>query len=99
MALNFLQKLGQYNSEYRRLKEPAGDFSTALLNIGADYYYSNLNWNLNSDNNPVSNKNIRIDNWRPDIGPRIINVDKDTSSYLVGLRGQTDSGWDWETAF
>ena len=34
-------ELGQYNSEYRRLKEPAGDFSTALLNIGSDYYYAN----------------------------------------------------------
>ena len=51
-----------------------------------------------NDDNSSSNKNIRIDNWRPDIGPRIINVDKDTSRYLVGLRGQTDSGWDWETA-
>ena len=46
----------------------------------------------------VANKNIRIDNWRPDIGPRVINVDKDTSRYLIGLRGTTDSGWDWETA-
>ena len=35
-------EIGQYNSEYRRLKEPAGDFSTALLNIGPDYYYTNL---------------------------------------------------------
>ena len=33
-----------------------------------------------NDDNSSSNKNIRIDNWRPDIGPRIINVDKDTSS-------------------
>ena len=42
-------EIGKYDSEYRRLKEPAGDFSTALLNIGADYYYSNL-IGLNSDN-------------------------------------------------
>ena len=90
-------EIGQYNSEYRRLKEPAGDFSTALLNIGPDYYYTNL-LGINDDNSS-SNKNIRIDNWRPDIGPRIINVDKDTSRYLIGLRGTTDSGWDWETAF
>ena len=33
-------EIGQYNSDYRRLKEPAGDFSTALLNIGPDYYLS-----------------------------------------------------------
>ena len=89
-------ELGRYNSEYRRLKEPAGDFSTALLNIGPDYYFTNL-LGINDDNSS-SNKNIRIDNWRPDIGPRIINVDKETSRYLIGLRGTTDSGWDWETA-
>ena len=89
-------EIGQYNSDYRRLKEPAGDFSTALLNIGPDYYYTNL-LGINDDNSS-SNKNIRIDNWRPDIGPRVINVDKDTSRYLIGLRGTTDSGWSWETA-
>ena len=89
-------EIGQYNSDYRRLKEPAGDFSTALLNIGPDYYYTNL-LGINDDNSS-SNKNIRIDNWRPDIGPRVINVDKDTSRYLIGLRGTTDSGWNWETA-
>ena len=92
----FFAELGQYNSDYRRLKEPAGDFSTALLNIGPDYYYTNL-LGINSDNSS-SNKNIRIDNWRPDILPRIINVEKETSRFLVGLRGTTDSGWDWETA-
>ena len=92
----FFAELGQYNSDYKRLKEPAGDFSTALLNIGPDYYYTNL-LGINSDNSS-SNKNIRIDNWRPDIGPRIINVEKETSRYLIGLRGTTDSGWDWETA-
>jgi iron complex outermembrane receptor protein len=89
-------EIGQYNSDYRRLKEPAGDFSTALLNIGPNYYYTNL-LGINDDNSS-SNKNIRIDNWRPDIGPRVINVDKDTSRYLIGLRGTTDSGWSWETA-
>ena len=89
-------EIGQYNSDYRRLKEPAGDFSTALLNIGPDYYYTNL-LGINSDNSS-SNKNIRIDNWRPDIGPRIINVEKETSRFLIGLRGTTDSDWDWETA-
>ena len=113
-GVELFAELGQYNSDYRRLKEPAGDFSTALLNIGSDYYYADA-IGLTAQNVasqeaanavrvadgllPLSiNTNIRIDNWRPDIGPRIINVDKETSRYLVGLRGQTDSGWDWETA-
>ena len=89
-------EFGMYTSKYKRLKEPAGDFSTALLELGGDYYWSKL-IGL-TDDNSSSRKNIRIDNWRPDIGPRVINVDKETYRYLVGFRGQTDSGWDWETA-
>ena len=74
-------ELGQYNSDYRRLKEPAGDFSTALLNIGSNYFYADA-IGLTAQNiasqeavnavriaegkNPLSiNTNIRIDNWRP----------------------------------
>jgi outer membrane receptor protein involved in Fe transport len=91
-------EFGMYTSKYKRLKEPAGDFSTALLELGGDYYWSKL-IGLTDDNSASSTrKNIRIDNWRPDIGPRVINVDKETYRYLVGFRGQTDSGWDWETA-
>ena len=90
-------EIGQYSSEYKRLKEPAGDFSVALLELGADYYYSSV-IGLTADNSS-SSKNIRIDNWRPDIGPRIINVDKETYRYLIGIRGSTDNGWDWESAY
>ena len=79
-----------------RHKEPAGDFSTALLSIGPDNYWMSQ-IGMTADNSS-SNKQVRIDNWRPDIGPRVINVDKDTSRYLIGLRGTTDSGWSWETA-
>jgi outer membrane receptor protein involved in Fe transport len=89
-------EFGMYTSKYKRLKEPAGDFSTALLELGPNYYWGNQ-IGLTADNSS-STKNIRIDNWRPDIGPRVINVDKETYRYLVGFRGQTDSGWDWETA-
>ena len=33
-------EIGRYTSDYSRLKEPAGDFSVALLQLGPDYYYS-----------------------------------------------------------
>ena len=89
-------EIGSYGSEYRRLKEPAGDFSTALLELGPNYYWANA-IGLSADNSS-SNKAIRIDNWRPDIGPRVINVEKETYRYLVGMRGTFDSGWDWESA-
>jgi len=90
-------EIGRYTSDYSRLKEPAGDFSVALLQLGPDYYYSKA-IGL-TDDNSSSNKAIRIDNWRPDIGPRVINVEKETYRYLLGIRGTTDSGWDWESAY
>jgi len=90
-------EIGRYTSDYSRLKEPAGDFSVALLQLGPDYYYSDA-IGL-TDDNSSSNKAIRIDNWRPDIGPRVINVEKETYRYLLGIRGTTDSGWDWESAY
>jgi outer membrane cobalamin receptor len=92
----FFAEIGSYNSEYMRHKEPAGDFSTALLELGPNYYWANA-IGLSADNSS-SNKAVRIDNWRPDIGPRIINVEKETYRYLFGFRGTMDSGWDWETA-
>jgi outer membrane cobalamin receptor len=92
----FFAEIGSYNSEYMRNKEPAGDFSTALLELGPNYYWANA-IGLSADNSS-SNKAVRIDNWRPDIGPRIINVEKETYRYLFGFRGTMDSGWDWETA-
>ena len=90
-------EIGRYTSDYSRLKEPGGDFSVALLQLGPDYYYSKA-IGL-TDDNSSSNKAIRIDNWRPDIGPRVINVEKETYRYLLGIRGTTDSGWDWESAY
>ncbi|MDC3288851.1 TonB-dependent receptor [Gammaproteobacteria bacterium] len=108
-------EIGRYTSDYSRLKEPAGDFAVALLELGPDYYWSNI-LGITADNiasqeaanakliedgkTPKSIKtNIRIDNWRPDIGPRVINVEKETYRYLLGIRGTTDSGWDWESAY
>ena len=90
-------EIGRYTSDYSRLKEPGGDFSVALLQLGPDYYYSKA-IGL-TDDNSSSDKAIRIDNWRPDIGPRVINVEKETYRYLLGIRGTTDSGWDWESAY
>ena len=108
-------EVGRYTSDYSRLKEPAGDFAVALLELGPDYYWSNAlgitaaNIAAQEAANAIRvadgksakaiKTNIRIDNWRPDIGPRVINVEKETYRYLFGIRGTTDSGWDWESAY
>ena len=40
-----------------------------------------------------------MDNYRfVDAGQRNVDNDKETNRYLVGLRGVTDAGWDWESA-
>jgi outer membrane receptor protein involved in Fe transport len=108
-------EIGRYTSDYSRLKEPAGDFSVALLELGPNYYWANTLGitaaNIaaqeaaneirvaNGDKAKTVKTNIRIDNWRPDIGPRVINVEKETYRYLLGFRGTTDNGWNWETAY
>ena len=79
----FFAEFGSYNSDYMRHKEPAGDFSTALLQLGPDYYWMNQ-IGMTADNSS-SNKAVRIDNWRPDIGPRVINVEKETYRYFQTL--------------
>ena len=40
-----------------------------------------------------------MDNYRfVDAGQRVVDNNKQTDRYLVGVRGQTDDGWDWESA-
>ena len=40
-----------------------------------------------------------MDNYRfVDAGPRIVDNDKETTRYLLGVRGDTSTGWDWESA-
>ena len=102
-------EIGRYTSDYSRLKEPAGDFSVALLELGPNYYWANTLGitaaNIaaqeaaneirvaNGDKAKTVKTNIRIDNWRRDSGPRGIDVEKETYRYLLGFRGTTDNGW------
>ncbi len=38
-------EIGQYSSDsVKRLKEPAGDFSVGIIELGADYYWFRCNW-------------------------------------------------------
>ena len=41
---------------------------------------------------------IRIDGWRPFNLNREISVDKTSTRFVLGLRGTTNNGWDWEAA-
>ena len=86
MAMSCLLKLEDIHLIIEGLKNHEISVASEL---GADYYYSSV-IGLTADNSS-STKNIRIDNWRPDIGPRVINVDKETYRYLIGIRGSTDS--------
>jgi outer membrane receptor protein involved in Fe transport len=48
-------EFGMYTSKYKRLKEPAGDFSTALLELGPNYYWGNQ-IGLTADNSSSTKK-------------------------------------------
>ena len=38
-----------------------------------------------------------LDGWRPTNVTRKIDNEKETYRIVIGFRGQTDSGWDWDT--
>ena len=66
-----------------------------MYSIPGDYYwFSQLPESINF---PTSSS-VGIDGWRPFNLNREISVDKTSTRFVLGLRGTTDRGWDWETA-
>jgi len=94
--LELFAEVGYYEADSVRVIEPAGTSSSAPIGIAGTNYYTNA---LTVDGeNPLAGKKLRLDGWRPPYYPRIVNNDKTTTRFLVGLRG-TAGDWDWETAF
>ena len=101
-----------YSSETNQNNSPSAAFSSSKLIIPASNYWNpfgasilpngNLNPNrLDSDiliDVPDEGLAVIMDNYRfVDIGPRRVNVEKDTYRFLQGIRGSWNN-WDWETA-
>lgn len=78
---------GLYKSEYNGNRHSVSHFSSVKFVVPA----------TNPHN--FTGKALLMDNYRfVDAGARIVDNDKETSRFLVGVRGVTDTGWDWESA-
>ena len=78
---------GQYQSEYNGNRHSVSHFSSVKFVVPATNPYN------------FTGKALLMDNYRfVDAGARVVDNNKQTDRYLVGVRGETDDGWDWETA-
>jgi len=78
---------GTYQSEYNGNRHSVSHFSSVKFVVPATNPYN------------FTGKALLMDNYRfVDAGPRIVDNDKETTRYLVGVRGDTSTGWDWESA-
>ena len=89
-GVELFSELGHYSSSSQR-SDNNGSHKGGLINLPADYYWS-------AQIPGMAGKKLRIDGWRPNTLPRTVNVEKDNFRFLLGLRGTTDSNWDWESA-
>ena len=93
-GVELFNEVGYYQSEtFRRIS--AGSFRSSMYSIPGDYYwFSQLPESIGF---PTS-RSVGIDGWRPFNLNREISVDKHSTRFVLGLRGTTKNGWDWETA-
>ena len=94
-GLEFFSEVGYYNAKSSRNVEPAGTSSTAPLAVASTYYYTNQ-LEVNGAF-PLAGKKLRIDGLRNPKYGRFVEVEKETTRFLAGLRGSAGE-WDWETA-
>ena len=93
-GMEFFSELAHYSSDSNRAIS-AGSLTSLMLSVAPDYYWFSQ---LPASINFPTNRDVALDGWRPYNLNRIINVSKESSRILVGMRGTLDSGWDWEAA-
>lgn len=93
-GMEFFSELGHYKSDTNRAIS-AGSWTSGMFSIAPDYYWFSQ---LPASINFPTNKSVAVDGWRPYNLNRVVNVTKESSRILLGLRGTTESGWDWEAA-
>ena len=93
-GVELFSEMGYYQSDSFRYIS-AGSYKSGMFSIPGNYYwFSQLPESIGF---PTSSS-VGIDGWRPFNLNREISVDKSSTRFLIGLRGTTNSGWDWETA-
>ena len=86
-------EIGRYTSEYQKDKESGGVFSVQKQYMTNNYWAQQIEDYTGKD----INRKWLLDGWRPTNVTRKIDNEKDTYRIVIGFRGQTDSGWDWDT--
>ena len=93
-GVELFNEIGYYQSEtFRRIS--AGSFRSSMYSIPGDYYWFSQ---LPDSIGFPTTSSVGIDGWRPFNLNREISVDKTSTRFVLGLRGTTNGGWDWETA-
>ena len=93
-GIELFNEIGYYQSDsFRRIS--AGSWKSGMFSIPADYYWFSQ---LPEEIGFPTTKSVAIDGWRPFNLNRLISVDKSSTRFVLGLRGTTDGGWNWETA-
>ena len=107
-GLEFFADFYIYKSETVRVFDPSTTLTAVPLRVGAANYWNPLG-PLGSPNRlpdptgelladvPDGGLELRIDNYRFAMNPRVTNNDGDAIRLLGGLRG-SKGDWDWETA-
>jgi outer membrane receptor for ferrienterochelin and colicin len=88
-------EIGRYRSEYQKNKESGGIFSVQKQYMRTNYWAQQIEDKTGHD----INRTWLVDSWRPHNVQRKIDNEKETYRIVIGFRGQTDSGWDWDTGF
>ena len=86
-------EIGRYSSEYEKNKESGGIFSVQKEYMRDNYWAQQLEDQTGHD----INRTWLVDSWRPHNVQRQVHNKKETYRFVLGFRGQTDSGWDWDT--
>ena len=86
-------EIGRYRSEYEKNKESGGIFSVQKQYMRNNYWAQQIEDKTGHD----INRTWLVDSWRPHNVQRQVSNEKETYRFVLGFRGQTDSGWDWDT--
>ena len=90
----FFAEIGRYKSKSNK-NTMQGSMTSTVIYFPADYYWFTQ---LPAEANFSNTKTVSIDAGRPYNLGRTLDVEKEDYRYLMGFRGTSDSGWDWETA-
>ena len=93
-GIELFNEIGIYKSDSNR-DISAGSWKSGMFSIPSTYYWFSQ---LPEEIGFPTSGSVAIDGWRPFNLNRQISVDKKSTRFVLGLRGTTNNGWDWETA-